>query len=155
LGLSPLGLDALDMLRIEAGLVFAGHEFSDQTDPYEAGIGFCVPLKSKTDDFIGRDALLERQAHPQHKLVGLLLDGNETAAHGDGVYQGHAQVGVVTSATRSPLTGQNIALCRISVHSAAVGTPVEVGQLDGHQKRMPALVTAPIFYDPDKSRVRA
>jgi aminomethyltransferase len=155
LGLSPLGLDALDMLRIEAGLVFAGHEFSDQTDPYEAGIGFCVPLKSKTDDFIGRDALLERQAHPQRKLVGLLLDGNETAAHGDGVYQGHAQVGVVTSAMRSPLTGQNIALCRMHVQSAVVGTKVEVGQLDGHQKRLPATVSAPIFYDPDKSRVRA
>lgn len=155
LGLSPLGLEALDMLRIEAGLVFAGHEFSDQTDPFEAGIGFCVPLKTKTDDFIGRDALLERQAHPQHKLVGLVLSGNEKAAHGDGVYQGHAQVGVVTSATRSPLTGQNIALCRISVHSAAPGTAVEVGQLDGHQKRLPAVVTAPIFYDPDKSRVRA
>lgn len=155
LGLSPLGLDALDMLRIEAGLVFAGHEFSDQTDPFEAGIGFCVPLKSKADDFIGREALLERQAHPQQKLVGLLLDGNEKAAHGNGVYQGHAQVGVVTSATRSPLTGQNVALCRMSVHSAAVGTQVEVGQLDGHQKRLPAVVTVPIFYDPDKSRVRA
>jgi hypothetical protein len=63
-----------------------------------------VPLKSKADDFIGRAALLERQAHPQHRLVGLVLDGNEVAAHGDGVYQGHAQVGVITSATRSPLT---------------------------------------------------
>ena len=78
-----------------------------------------------------------------------------TVSHGDGVYQGHAHVGVVTSATRSPLTGQNIALCRISVHSAAVGTRVEVGQLDGHQKRLSAIVSAPIFYDPDKSRVRA
>jgi len=155
LGLTPLGLDALDTLRIEAGLVFAGHEFCDQTDPFEAGIGFCVPLKSKTDDFIGRDALIERSAHPQHKLVGLQLDGNEMAAHGDGVYVGHAQVGVVTSATRSPLTGQNIALCRLSVSSATAGTRVEVGKLDGHQKRLPATVSAPIFYDPDKSRVRA
>ena len=155
LGLAPLGLDALDTLRIEAGLVFAGHEFSDQTDPFEAGIGFCVPLKSKADDFIGRDALIERSAHPQRKLVGLQLDGNEMAAHGDGVYVGHAQVGVVTSATRSPLTGQNIALCRISVSNATPGTRVEVGKLDGHQKRLPASVSAPIFYDPDKSRVRA
>jgi aminomethyltransferase len=64
LGLVPLGLEALDMLRIEAGLIFAGYEFSDQTDPFEAGIGFCVPLKSKTDDFIGRDALLRRSTHP-------------------------------------------------------------------------------------------
>ena len=155
LGLTPLGLEALDTLRIEAGLVFAGYEFCDQTDPFEAGIGFCVPLKSKTDDFIGRDALIERSAHPQRKLVGLVLDGNETAAHGDGVYIGHAQVGVITSATRSPLTGQNIALCRIGVTSAAPGTRVEVGKLDGHQKRLPASVGPAIFYDPDKSRVRA
>ena len=50
------------MLRIEAGLIFYGYEFTDQTDPFEAGIGFSVPLKSKEDDFIGRDALLRRRA---------------------------------------------------------------------------------------------
>jgi len=82
---------------------FAGYEFSDQTDPFEAGIGFSVPLKSKTDDFIGRDALLRRSAHPSHKLVGLHLGGNEAAHHGDPVYHGRAQVGVITSACRSPL----------------------------------------------------
>ena len=57
-GMTPLGLEALDMLRIEAGLVFAGYEFCDQTDPFEAGIGFTVPLKTKNDDFIGREALI-------------------------------------------------------------------------------------------------
>ena len=36
-GLKPLGLEALDMIRIEAGLIFAGYEFDDQVDPYEAG----------------------------------------------------------------------------------------------------------------------
>ena len=90
--------------------------------------------------------------------VGLLAACGPSApppAPGAGQAPPPAQVGVVTSAMRSPLTGQNIALCRISVHSAAVGTKVEVGQLDGHQKRLPATVSAPIFYDPDKSRVRA
>ena len=58
----PMGLDALDMVRIEAGLIFAGYDFDDQTDPFEAGIGFTVPLKSKKDDFSGRDALLRRKA---------------------------------------------------------------------------------------------
>ena len=38
-GVTPLGLEALDLLRIEAGLIFADYEFCDQTDPYEAGIG--------------------------------------------------------------------------------------------------------------------
>ena len=64
LGLKPMGLAALDMVRIEAGLIFAGYDFSDQTDPFEAGIGFTVPLKSKTDDFIGREALIRRKEHP-------------------------------------------------------------------------------------------
>lgn len=155
LGIVPLGLEALDMLRIEAGLIFAGYEFSDQTDPFEAGIGFSVPLKSKTDDFIGRDALLRRSAHPQHKLVGLTLQGNESAHHGDGVYQGRAQIGVITSACRSPLLGSNIALCRIDVGQSEPGTAVQVGKVDGLQKRIDAVVTAAIFYDPDKSRVRA
>ncbi|KAA8562064.1 Aminomethyltransferase [Pseudomonas extremaustralis] len=155
LGLVPLGLEALDLLRIEAGLIFAGYEFSDQTDPFEAGIGFSVPLKSKTDDFIGRDALLRRSAHPSHKLVGLHLSGNETARHGDPVYQGRAQVGVITSACRSPLLASNIALCRVDVSCAEPGTELEIGKVDGLQKRISATVSAAIFYDPDKSRVRS
>ncbi|OCW23775.1 DUF1989 domain-containing protein [Pseudomonas sp. S3E12] len=155
LGLVPLGLEALDLLRIEAGLIFAGYEFSDQTDPFEAGIGFSVPLKSKTDDFIGRDALLRRSAHPSHKLVGLHLSGNEAAHHGDPVYQGRAQVGVITSACRSPLLASNIALCRVDVSCAEPGTALEIGKVDGLQKRISATVSAAIFYDPDKSRVRS
>lgn len=155
LGLVPLGLEALDLLRIEAGLIFAGYEFSDQTDPFEAGIGFSVPLKSKTDDFIGRDALLRRSAHPSHKLVGLHLGGNEAAHHGDPVYHGRAQVGVITSACRSPLLASNIALCRVDVSCAEPGTLLEIGKVDGLQKRISATVSAAIFYDPDKSRVRS
>ncbi len=38
-GLTPLGLEALDILRIESGLIFAGYEFDDQVDPFEAGVG--------------------------------------------------------------------------------------------------------------------
>ena len=60
-GLTPMGLEALDMVRIEAGLIFANYEFSDQTDPFEAGIGFTVPLKTKSDDFIGTQALIAAQ----------------------------------------------------------------------------------------------
>ncbi|HEP9160451.1 TPA: aminomethyltransferase family protein [Pseudomonas aeruginosa] len=155
LGLVPLGLQALDMLRIEAGLIFAGYEFSDQTDPLEAGIGFCVPLKTKQADFIGKDALLRRSAHPQQRLVGLELEGNEPAAHGDCVRVGRAQVGVVTSATRSPVLGKNIALCRLDIGYCEPGTTVEIGKLDGQQKRIRAHVAAStVAYDPEKTRVR-
>jgi aminomethyltransferase len=154
-GLTPLGLDALDMLRIEAGLIFAGYEFCDQVDPFEAGIGFTVPLKTKEDDFVGREALLRRKASPQRTLVGLELDGNETAGHGDCVHLGRSQVGVITSGTRSPILRKNIALCRMAIEYSETGTEVEVGKLDGHRKRIPAQVVRFPFYDPDKTRPRS
>jgi aminomethyltransferase len=153
-GLAPLGLDGLDMLRIEAGLIFGGQEFTDQTDPFEAGIGFTVALEND-EDFIGRAALLQRKANPQRVLVGLELEGNEPAAHGDGVHLGRPQIGVVTSGTRAPVLRKNIALCRMDLSCAAPGTEVEVGKIDGHQKRIPATVVRLPFYDPDKTRVRA
>ena len=153
-GIAPMGLAALDILRIEAGLIFAGYEFCDQTDPYEAGIGFTVPLKTKEDDFIGRGALLARRDSPQRRLVGLELVGGEPAAHGDGVYAGRNQIGVITSATISPILRKNIALCRMAVEHSEIGTEVQVGKLDGHQKRIVATVVRFPFYDPDKTRVR-
>lgn len=152
-GMAPLGLAALDMLRIEAGLAFAGYEFCDQTDPFEAGIGFCVP--DKAADYVGKRALAERKAHPRRQLVGLLFEGNEAIGHGDPLYMGRAQVGEITSATHSPTFGRWIALARVDVRHAAPDTALEVGKLDGRQKRIPAQVVRFPHYDPDKSRVRA
>jgi aminomethyltransferase len=152
-GLKPLGLEALDVLRIESGLIFAGYEFDDQVDPFEAGIGFAVVLGD--EPFIGRDALIERKEHPQRRLVGLELEGNEVAGHGDEVYVGRRRVGVVTSGTRSPTLRRSIALCRMTVQYAELGTEVEIGKLDGLQKRIPARVVRFPFYDPEKQRPRS
>ena len=77
-GLTPLGLDALDMVRIEAGLIFAGYEFDDQIDPFEAGIGFTVGLRQRRGLRRPRGAARSAAAHPQRVLVGLELEGNET-----------------------------------------------------------------------------
>ena len=154
LGIKPLGLEALDILRIESGLIFAGYEFDDQVDPFEAGIGFAVAL-ANDEDFIGREALLERKEHPQRQLVGLELEGNETAGHGDPIYVGRQRVGVVTSGTRSPTLRKSIALARNTVQYAEIGTEVEVGKLDGLQKRIRAQVVRFPFYDPDKTRPRS
>jgi aminomethyltransferase len=153
-GMIPMGLAALDMLRIEAGLVFAGCEFTDETDPFEAGIGFTVPLK-KQEDFIGKAALERRRAHPQRALVGLELAGNEVVGHGDCVHVGRARIGTVTSGTRSPILKKSIAMTRVDIAYAAPGTEVEIGKLDGHQKRLPATVVPFPFYDPQKTKVRA
>lgn len=153
-GMVPLGLEALNMLRIEAGLIFANYEFSDQINPYEAGIGFTVPLKSKEDDFTGRAAIEERKAHPQRKLVGLDIDGGTVPATGDCIRIGKAQVGEITSAMRSPVLGKVIALARIDVTHAQAGGNIEVGQLDGQQKRLKAKIVAFPHFDPTKERVK-
>jgi aminomethyltransferase len=64
-------------------------------------------------------------------------------------------VGVVTSGTRSPTLKKNIALCRMAVQYRELGTAVEVGKLDGQQKRIPATVVRIPFYDPDKTLPRS
>jgi aminomethyltransferase len=152
-GIEPMGLAALDTVRIEAGLVFAGYEFDSTTDPFEAGIGFAVA--DKDEDWIGKEAIERRKAHPKEKLVGLELAGNEVPAKGDPVFVGRAQVGQVTSGTRSPVLKKTIALARLDLSCTSIGTEVEIGKLDGMQKRLPAAVVRFPFYDPEKKRVRA
>jgi len=154
-GLMPAGFGALDLLRIEAGLILFGNEFNGQTDPFEAGVGFTVPLKTKKEDFIGKDILIKRKENPQKKLVGLELAGKEKANHGDCVHIGRSQVGVITSGCISPTLNKNIALCRIDVDHSELGKEVEVGKIDGHQKRIPAKIVPFPHYDPQKLRVKS
>ena len=149
LGLQPMGLDALDLLRIEAGLPVAGQEFSDEIDPFEAGVGFTVPLKTKARPFLGREALVRNAGSPRRRLRGLRLAGAQVPRHGDPVFLGRAQVGVVTSACRSPRLGQAVALARLAVEHAEPGQALEVGQLDGQQKRLAAEVAELPFGKPD------
>ena len=64
-------------------------------------------------------------------------------------------IGVVTSAIRSPILKKTIALARLDVTHAGIGTEVEVGKLDGHQKRLPARIVAFPHFDPEKIRPRS
>ena len=86
---------------------------------------------------------------------GLELTGKEKANLGDCVHIGRGQVGLVTSGMLSPRLSKNIALCRIDTKYSKIGTEVEIGKLDGHQKRILAKVVPFPFYDPTKSRVKA
>jgi aminomethyltransferase len=76
-------------------------------------------------------------------------------AQGDPVFEGRTRVGAITSATRSPLLRTQIALARVDVGSAALGRSLEIGKLDGRQKRLPAVVVPFPHYDPQKTRVRS
>jgi aminomethyltransferase len=129
--------------------------------PKDAVIGFTVALETKGEDFLGREALIRRKEEPQRVLVGLELDGNEPVARGAAVFSGPDPVGVITSATRSPVLEQTVALCRMGAAHGASGTEVEVveavevGPADDKRKRRPARVVALPFYDPGNRRRRA
>ena len=68
---------------------------------------------------------------------------------------GRAQVGEVCSAMRSPGLNKVIALARVDLAHADMGTELEVGQLDGHLKRLSARITPFPHYDPKKERPRS
>lgn len=152
-GLVPMGGQALDLLRIEAGLMIAGAEFGPDADAMESGLGFAVDFKKP--DFIGRAALERNAGAVRRKLIGLHLVGNEPPVHGDAIYVGREQVGVVTSGCYSPQLGHAIAMARVAVENADIGSELEIGKLDGRMKRLPALVVGLPFLDPKREKARA
>jgi aminomethyltransferase len=153
-GIVPLGGEALEMVRIEAGLIRAGHEFGADEDPFEAGIGFTVALDD-AEGFTGSEALGGRRDHPRRALVGLRLAGGECPAHGDPVLEGRREVGVVTSAAPSPREGLPLAMARVSTRCASAGTVLRIGRAEGRRRMLDATVCTLPFYDPRKERPRA
>ncbi|MEM9676720.1 MAG: DUF1989 domain-containing protein [Pseudomonadota bacterium] len=152
-GLVPMGSEALNMLRTEAGLMVSGAEFTTDVDALEAGLGFAVDFKKA--GFLGKAALERNQAAPRRVLVGLQMNSNDVPAHGDPVFVGRDQVGIVTSASASPQLGHAIAMARIAVENSAVGEQLEVGRLDGHTKRYPCTVTSVPFIDAKREKPRS
>ncbi|MBE7380290.1 MAG: DUF1989 domain-containing protein [Leptolyngbya sp. SIO1E4] len=154
--LLPLGMQALDRARIEAGLLAAGREFNDLVSPYQAGIGWSVGMKTKPD-FIGRAALEKLQERPPFVAVGLMLEGNEVACGGQCVYPmgDRWRVGHVTSGTFSPVLNRSIALAQVAPEYAQPGMELAVGFMDGFKRRVRAKVGPLSLYDPTKRRVRA
>ena len=148
-----MGGQALDMLRIEAGLMMAGAEFGPDVDALESGLGFAVDFKKP--DFIGRAALERNAGAVRRTLVGLNFANDGAPQHGDGVFVGRDQVGVITSACASPQLGHAIAMARVAVENAELGTELEVGKLDGHMKRLPATVVGLPFLDPTREKPRS
>lgn len=148
-GISGLGLEALDPLRIEAGLIFKGYEYdAGVQDPFEAGIGFTVPA-GKTDDYVGKAAIARRRAEPKERLVGLDIDLPEPPAETEVTLGEDGDVvGVVTSPCRSEVLAKTIALARVGVDHAAPGTSLCVGGAT-------ATVVGFPFYDPEKRKPRS
>lgn len=152
-GITPMGSAALNIIRIEAGLAAADAEFAPGVDAFEAGLGFAVDLKKS--DFTGKAALERNAADPRRVLKGLIFDCDDVPAHGAPVLCGERQVGVITSATRSPTYERSIAMARIAVEYAANGTELDVGMMNGRMKRLGATVSDIPFVDPQRNKARA
>ncbi|NQZ74227.1 MAG: DUF1989 domain-containing protein, partial [Dinoroseobacter sp.] len=151
-GIAPMGAAALDIIRIEAGLAAANAEFAPGVDAFEAGLGFAVNLNKA--DFVGKAALERNAKEPRKVLRGLMFESDDVPFDNAHVYAGERPIGVITSATRSPMLERTIAMARLSVEHAELGSALEVGQLDGHIKRLPVTVCETPFFDPKRERAR-
>ena len=153
LGMKPMGTEALEMLRVEAGLMASGAEFGGPESPDECGLAFAVDTAKEA--FIGKEPILQSMSSPRRKLVGLVSRTSVTGARGDAVYIGRRRIGEITSAVRSPETGRSIAMARVVSGALEPGHELEIGRLDGFMKRIPVTLTTLPFRDPERERPRA
>ena len=178
-GLRPVGMRAMDVARVEAGLILIDAEYTgsrwamsaeQEYSPFEIGLGRLVNLKK--DDFVGKRALVAEQARggPPRRLVGLAYDwaGIEKAfaAHGlpptllpettserTPLHVGRRQVGRVTSRTWSPMLKRVIALASVGKDHAEPGTTLQAEwDVEGNRHKVAAEVVDLPFLDLPRKR---
>ncbi len=110
-GVTPCGLAARDVLRLEVCYPLYGHELTDDVTPLDATLGWTVKLNKK--HFIGKNALTETKA--KYKLVKLKVEKGIPREGYKIVNSEHQVIGTVTSGTMSVTIGQGIALAQIEV----------------------------------------
>ncbi len=170
----PAGMIALDIARIEAGLILIEVDYisskkalieSQKYSPAEIGLGKLVDLKKET--FVGREALaLEAKKGAERALVGLEINWNEVEALYDKlkmapqvpsmasrvavpVYRNGRQVGKATSTTWSPTLKKMIALACVSRENSAVGTTLSMEMtVEAVRQSVSAKVVALPFFNP-------
>ena len=137
----PIGLGARDSLRLEAGLPLYGHDLSPETSPIEAGLGFAINKRRRSEGgFLGAERLVRELASgAPRKGIGLLLEGRQAAREGCEVFLHDHKVGVSTSGGFSPSLERPIAAAYVTAAHAAPGTALEI---DVRGKRLSAVVTA-------------
>jgi len=174
-GITPAGMLALDVARVEAGLILIETDYtaathaiieSQKSSPFELGLGWAVNLQKST--FNGKQALLREQARGQDWLfVGLEVEwtGMERLFHQVGlppqipsttlraslpVFAGIAQVGYASSSTWSPVLKKYIALAHIKKPHFATGADLLMEVTVEHQRKYaPAKVVKTPFYEPE------
>jgi aminomethyltransferase len=176
--ITPIGLLALDMARIEAGLILLDVDYvgskkalidSQRYTPYEIGLGRLVAANKAP--FVGQAALArERAAGPARQLVGLDVDWDDLERLHDEaglppqlpatasrlslpVYDGERQVGKATSQTWSPTLKKLIGLGTVASNVSAPGTRLHMEFTVDHQRRRVLVTVAPLpFFDPPRKR---
>ena len=177
-GIVPAGMLALDVARIEAGLMLMDVDYvsarkamlgRQTSSPYELDLGWTVDLKK--ENFVGRRALAqEAQRAPEWQFVGVEIDwdalerlyvqvGLAPQLPGTAwrmsvpIYAGGEQAGYATSGGWSPLLKKYIALAHLRSRWAKPGTAVEMEVTVEHQrKRTAARVVKKPFFNPERKR---
>jgi aminomethyltransferase len=172
----PVGMIALDVARIEAGLILIEVDYvssrkaliEDQKyTPFEIGLGRLVHLDK--DHFVGRAALVEESRRgPRRRLVGLEIDWTDVEKRFEEsglspqvpgtasrvavpVYDGRGQVGKATSTTWSPVLKKMIALASVTTSHAENGTALSMElTVEAVRKTVGATVVALPFFNPPR-----
>jgi aminomethyltransferase len=177
-GITPAGIWALDLARIEAGLVMLDVDYhsaqhalipAQESSPLELGLEWTVSWQK--GPFNGRRALrAERERGAAWRFVGLAVDWEslESLYAGVGlppqlptvawrmsvpVYRGGAQIGYASSGCWSPLLKQYLALAHLRAPHFTPGTPVRMELTVEHQRlQADARVVELPFFDPERKR---
>jgi aminomethyltransferase len=176
--ITPAGMLALDIARIEAGLMLLEVDYvsahralieGQKSSPYELNLGWTVKLEKEF--FVGRDALVaETQRESPWHFTGITVDWESLeslyakvglppklpgAAWRVSVplYTGGDQVGYATSGTWSPFLKKYIALAHLNGPVGRVGSEIEMEvTVEHHRKRARAKVTQLPFFNPERKR---
>tara|TARA_Y100000814_G_scaffold287135_1_gene256896 strand:- start:1086 stop:2309 length:1224 start_codon:yes stop_codon:yes gene_type:complete len=112
--------------RIEAGLLSAGQDFTNKTDPFSVGLGKFVDLEK--DNFIGKEAL--KNSNKKCRTWGLRVEKG-TAMKGKNLRISGKIVGEITSSTWSPYQVCGVGIVRMQNNNMGPGTVVDVNCTNG------------------------
>ncbi len=133
--------------RIEAGLLSAGQDFTNKTDPFSVGLGKFVDLEK--DNFIGKEAL--KNSNKKCRTWGLRVEKG-TAMKGKNLKINGKIVGEITSSTWSPYQVCGVGIVRMQNNNMGPGTVVDVNCTNGKIQKG-ELCELPM-YDPNGDIVR-
>ena len=160
LGLKPIGMHAMNSLRIEKGYRHWGHDISEEDTPIEAGLGFAVDLSKP--EFIGRNAIVaQKENGVTSRLVQFLLqDPNVFLYHNEPVYRDDVIVGYICSGMFGHTLGAAVGLGYVrhtDGTSKVTARWIKAGEysVEVAGRKVPASASLRPLYDPDSTRVKA